>query len=282
MHKSDFYQIKDMSYTGQIFELETSTGQSLQIAKHIYASAESESKTLTLIHGYLENCRYMEPVIQHFVEKKFVVNCYELPGHGQSTGTSYNIDNFKTYELFHNLVLSQINPDVENIFFAHSTGAVGITASLLEHKAQPFSKIILAAPLTRVYLWKWVSTGGIFLSKFLNRMVRIKPNRGPLYHHIRNMDPFYKNSIPLNWTQEIIEYDMIMEKNQEISHTPLLVLYGAIDKVIDWHHSKNCYAKHFPNAQIEIIKKGTHHMYFNQGPVGIKFFNLVDNFLKEN
>lgn len=274
---NDYYNLDGVDHNVEIINLELNNNQQTEIAKHSYGDGNSK-KVLTLIHGLAENCGYLKPIIKHFISNTYFVECYELPGHGMSTGSKYDIDSFLSYELFYKKITQSINHSKFNVFISHSTGGVGITQSLLTNAMTPFNKVILLAPLVRINYWPFVKTAHFLLSNILTSIPRFHSKRGEGYNIARKNDPFVSETIPANWVNQNIEYEKKVSKINSISDEKFLIIYGSKDEVIDWEYSNIFYKRHFPKATIKVISKGSHHLYFDHEKIGHEFFSLITNF----
>jgi alpha-beta hydrolase superfamily lysophospholipase len=274
----DFYQIKKTQHSQRTSSIKNSRNQIVKISTHHYKRNESK-KLLTLIHGYTENCGYMKNIIELFLSQGFEVQCPELPGHGQSDGKKYDIDSFKTYELMAHQIIKELSPEKEHYFLAHSTGSVGFTQFLKNKNKNPFTKIILLAPLTKCKFWIMANAGFSLFSPFINDIKRFSYNRGKGYAWAKGHDPYLSNYEPLHWFKELIEYNNHLNDKVILDSNNILIVYGNQDEVIDWKDSKELHTNWFPKARIKTIENGSHHTYFNNKEIQKKLYQEIKDFL---
>ncbi len=237
-------------------------------------NSESEYQ-FHVLHGYTESCHYMWPFINQITAKGHSLNCLELPGHGKSSGKRYDIDNFDTYTLHIKAYIQTLDDNKKHIFIAHSTGAVGITKYLKEKNSNPFEHIYLISPLTRPAFWKAVRYSIPSLALLFDNIRRFEQIRSEDYNNTRDSDPDYHPYLPINWTQNCIEF---VESQSKISNNTIdnvTSIFGSSDGIIDYKHGIKMYNIWFPKASVQIIEGGPHHLQFGDPKITGKLFEIL-------
>ncbi len=229
----------------------------------------ANSKLAITVHGYMNNCRYMDVINQALLTRNYDVLCMNLPGHGKSSGKPFDIDRFETYKHAIQAVIEKFQDQYEElIFVAHSTGTVGLTEMMLENESLPFKKIIFFAPLIRSYLyktsyWAW-RLGGRRLSKLPVRPIR---DVHPEYQAIVNSDPYYPSHVPTHFAGQLFEWNERLIKKNRVSQQEIYIFFGTKDTVIDTDYNRGFYSKYFPNAVIKTIKDSSHLFYHHNDQI---------------
>ena len=273
----DYYQLENYELKREELSIK-GINKTYAIKLFHYSTKEYNQKHIFMSHGYLDNCAYAIKAIKFFLDHQFNVTCYDLPGHGESSGNRGDIDDFKTYGL---VIKEAYKKTYQNqhyqrkIFYAHSTGNSGMIELLLNNEAPVFDQYIMAAPLIRSYLYKLTRFGMRYFGRFLRTVPRKFRNlHNQDYRDTLNLDPSPIRKLPTNWVRKNIQWNYELTK-KETSPIALDVIFATNDTVIDLNYNRYYIEKHFPNARIQMIQNSGHHFYFQKDAVTEEFFRVV-------
>ena len=247
-----------------------------------HEKAEGNQKLAIIAHGYMNHCRYLDVLKENLKSLNYDVLCYDLPGHGKSSGKKFDIDHFKTYALVTRSVIAKAQESgYQKIdFIAHSTGTVGVTELLLEQENLGLSRIVYIAPLIRSYLyklsyWSW-RLGGRLLPRL---PVRPLGEVHPEYLEILNSDPFYPRSVPNHFAGELFSWNDYLESLNRVSERKIHILFGTRDTVINTQFNRYFFETYFPAAEIQTLE-GSNHLFFHHNQnIREKFFTRLEAIL---
>ena len=254
---------------------------SYQVATHFYSNGNSE--LVYFSHGYLDNCGYTKPYIRLFLENGYDVFCSELPGHGLSTGSRGDIDDFNSYKgVVHEVLRFLPSHYSKYHFVGHSTGNFGMMTYLLDGNKNPFDNIIMAAPLVRSYLWDLSRLGINLFGRFIKKL----PRRDvigdiPEYLELKKLDPAYIEKVPTHWAKELMDWNKNYSYQSQSSDVPIKLIFANKDTVIDWKYNRKFFQDHFPNNSIYVIKGSGHILHYEIETIKTEFFRELLSSLKK-
>lgn len=279
MANTDYYQISNVNYSkadllikGKYFDY--------QIMTHDYSN--NNKKHIFMSHGYLDNCAYSISVIKFFLSQGYDVTCFELPGHGESSGRRGDIDSFHTYGIIiKKLVgLKDLKKYEHNIFYAHSTGNSGMIDLLIKGEKLPFDKYIMASPLIQSYLYGLSSFAIGTLGRLLPYVPRKYRNKNNSdYRTILSQDPRPINWLPLNWARRHIDWNNRIKLSSLESDLELNLIFATNDTVINTEYNKNFLLERFPKSKVFMIQNSGHHYYFQKPEITESFFQTLHDIL---
>lgn len=261
------------------------TAQGFDLACHYFAPAFPEA-TVYLLHGYLDHSGLFQKTIEFFVRNNYAVIIFDLPGHGLSSGKRFDIDNFNVYSLvlLDLLKLSQKQFPKTRYAIGQSTGGACILNLLVSQPNNPFSKIVLLAPLVRIKKWRWVKFSYPLLSRITKTVKRSYPVNSSdreFLQFIKHNDPLQPRRIPLHWLRAAEKWVAKIEKHRPALHS-LLVIQGDRDTTVDWKHNVKVLEKLLPNMQSEIIS-GAGHQLANEGlKIRATIFSMIKKYIGKN
>ncbi len=115
-----------------------------------YAKQSKSAELIVFIHGYSEHSDCYLSVMSWFFQRGYHVACFDVRGHGLSSGRRGFIEHFKAYSRDLHQVLTAIQQQCQprgiNLL-AHSNGGLLTCYYLLTHeKAHNLQRVILSAP----------------------------------------------------------------------------------------------------------------------------------------
>lgn len=170
-------------------------------------SAEKIKGSIIIVHGYFDHTGLYHRLITWALAQGYQVLCFDLPGHGLSSGAPAAIDDFSTYsEVFNHVLDEAITQHIitsPRYVIGQSTGCAVIGHALLSQTTpHHFEQVILLAPLVRIPYWA--------VLRYVYRLLRpliASIKRGfidsshdeQVNHFIHYLDPLQAKRIPLNW-----------------------------------------------------------------------------------
>ena len=205
---------------------------------------EKDSKAVVIIvHGYGEHSSRYSHVAEKFTANGFIIETFDLRGHGKSDGDRTFINSFDEYvsdlELFFTRVQKR-HPDLPVLLLGHSMG--GSVAILFTLKNQgKIESLILSGALLKVS--DDISPILITLANFFGRIfpklptIKLDSNAISRDKEIVNKyisDPLvYNGKIPARTGAEINRAIISIENQRQNIFLPLFVMHGAADRLTD-------------------------------------------------
>ncbi len=191
--------------------------------------------TVLLLHGYLDHAGSLSKTIHFLIKDGYTVVCFDLLGHGLSSGERATIDAFSTYTDSLATVWEQVLQDCQRPLHlvAHSTGAAVGLAFIEEHK-NCFDKVVLVSPLFRPHLWQisriLLKLGKPYLRKLKRKFTRNSGDKS--YLTFTRHDPLQEKVLPLDWLYAL-ETAIKENQTQKKSLVSFLMIQGDQDHTVD-------------------------------------------------
>jgi len=232
------------------------------IAAHIFLP-DNPRGTVFLLHGYFGHTGILKNLINHCINLHYGVAVFDLPGHGLSTGERSSIHDFSEYvfalEDFIKLYSSQLPGPFYLI--GHSIGGAIAFEYMYKAKSQIFSKIIFLAPLVHNRYWKLSKVGYFFFNPFADDLPRgfsLNPFNDS-FDKLMERDPLQSETLPLQFLKSFYDWNRQI-KNYERVITPVLIIQGTDDKVVDWRYNISFLQKKFRDVNVYWIKDAEHNL----------------------
>ena len=267
----DFYQLPEPSEQLQLFAGKLIHGEQ---QTHLMLWQPSQSKgTAVIVHGYLDHTGLYRHLIRQLLDRQLTVVCFDLIGHGLSSGEPASIDSFDQYVEQLNQVLKTTADLCSGPLYGigQSTGGAILLKQLLNQGSDhdyPFASLNLLAPLVQPRLWnidRWLFKLTRPFRPSMNRVFRKNSQDAEFLHFVRHMDPFQPHRLPAAWVSAMAEWVV------EIDHCPendfaINVIQGDKDSTLDWKYNVKLLQRKFPNLSLQMIPGAGHHMV-NESPV---------------
>ncbi|MGY8869022.1 MAG: alpha/beta hydrolase [Pseudomonadales bacterium] len=231
-----------------------------------YMQAGASRGTVVLVHGYMDHVGLYSQLISEMLGHGWDVLCYDLPGHGLSTGDSYAIDNFSRYAKQLEQILQQQVFHQPCVMVGQSTGGSIILAHqklfTSKQKTDPVTQRILLAPLIRPAQYHVISWKYALLRFFLKRIRRFHSNNShdaDFLRFIRSEDPLQKQWVAVNWVGAMLEWVDLIEGSQPQS-IAITLIQGTDDSTVDWKHNLPELQRLFPDIEVTLVEEGRHHL----------------------
>jgi len=245
--------------------LETPQGQ-IFVQMHKPLGPLPARGTVLAMHGYFVHGGLMNHLAAALLEGGYAVVLADLPGHGLSAGPRADITDFSDYARVVSHLSSELVQHVPGPLFllGHSTGGAGVWEYLLREPQHPYQRAVLAAPLVRSWLWDLSATGfylGQGWLKDLPRMLREDTSDPALLAAIRR-DPLQHSLAPLSWVKALMHWNEHVIEDYAPVQTPLLILQGTADTVVEWQYNLPFLQRKFPQAQVQILEDARHDLFW--------------------
>ncbi|ARK29003.1 alpha/beta fold hydrolase [Halalkalibacter krulwichiae] len=244
----------------------------------------NQSAMVILLHGYLDHAGSFNRLITFLIENHFEVVCYDLPGHGLSSGERATISSFEDYITSLQVIYDRVVPSLTQrpYFIAHSTGAM-IGLEFAKRSVERFAKMALVAPLFRPPLWQLSKIGLLFTRKimFINSFKRIFQTNSSDQDYLlfTKRDPLQEKRLPLSWLEALNKW-LRFNDHHTSEDLSFLMIQGDHDKTIDSKYGLKKVQESYPNSQVIIMGNG-HHQLLNEGDViRNQTFSILLKFLK--
>lgn len=236
-----------------------------------YWKPQIVKSVIVLVHGMGEHkLRFEDSVINHLVKSGYAVVAFDLYGHGNSSGKrghcpSYNalldvVEKVieKTRELFYEAPI---------LLYGHSLGG-NIVINYTLRRTHNLKGVIASSPFLRLAFqppkWK-VLLGRLMLNIFPSITLPSEIDESAISRDAVEVkryseDPLIHGKISPMYLFPVIEAGEWAIKNANKLETPMLILHGTGDKLIDYNGSVE-FCKQTENAQLELFQDGYHELH---------------------
>ncbi|WP_421867547.1 alpha/beta hydrolase [Motiliproteus sp.] len=274
------FEFGDLSDTSQLGMLEIDAEQ---IAVHLWRHP-SPIGTLLIVHGYLDHHGLYRHLIRYGLERRVNLLCFDLPGHGLSTGKRAAIDSFDSYQRVLEALLDRIDDwrlARPLHLLGQSTGAAIINHYLLRHGTESNrlidGRIAELAPLVRAANWAWVNLLHSLLAPWKGSVTRgfaANSNDDKFVEFLRR-DPLQSPVITADWIGALKRWLPEFQSLDTIERS-LLIVQGEKDATVDWRFNLNLLAQKFPNQQALLLADARHQLANESEPLRQKYLDWLD------
>lgn len=239
---------------------------------------------VVLLHGYLLHSLCQASCIAFLLKQGYAVLTPDWPGHGLSEGDRASIESFQNYANILDAVMqthASHFPSPPHLI-AHSTGASAWLEYQRTRSTDPFSKVILVAPLLRNQLWHLSCLGTRLASPWLKSVPRCfrKSSSDPDFLNRMRADPLAPWSLPLKWSRAQMQW-VSQFADAPISERSVWVLQGDRDNVVDWRFGLRRITKLFPHAHIQLWPGQKHDLLNEARPARDAIFQHLFHILSD-
>ena len=224
-----------------------------------------------LFHGFLSHSGNFTPFIQYLRKGGWWVISGDLPGHGLSGGDIRGrVENTSEYGIVVESLMQWVNtiPEfqgMKRIGIGHSTGALSLF-EYLQKDPGVFSKLVFGAPLIKTWLYGPSTIGQPLLSLFTSYISMGSSG-----------DPLGVPYVPLNWFTSLVAWNQGIDK-YKINTTPLLLVTGDQDSVVETNYNIPYLASKFPNSRVLLVP-GLQHEVFQSYAYRVQVWKEVLQFI---
>lgn len=235
-----------------------------------------------IVHGYLDHIGLFAPLIKHLLNQNMAVVCFDLPGHGLSSGEPAHIDTFDHYShsLGNVVKLAQQLFSLPLHAVGQSTGGAVVLKHLLDTAGgdSGFASVNLLAPLLRPHLWginRVVYQTTRRIRRSVGRNFRANSSDTEFLAFLRHKDPLQAMRIPMSWVGAMSDWMKAFDRYPK-NDFPIRVIQGDRDSTLNWRHNLPKLRERFPRARIEIIPGAKHHLANESQPLRDRVFAALD------
>ncbi|MFZ9004573.1 MAG: alpha/beta hydrolase [Robiginitalea sp.] len=245
---------------------------------------------VVLVHGFGEHSeRYLDGVVPFFTSRGLCCFGFDLIGHGRSGGKRGDCTGYD--QLLHFVgtacrLARERHPGLPLLLFGHSMGGNLVLNFALRRMGQP-EGIVASSPYLRLAFrppkWKWQ------LGKFLERVAPhvtvpagLDPNgisRDPREVAAYQKDPLIHDRISPRYSFPVIEAGEWALENASDLKTPILILHGTDDPIIDPQGSRIFHQKN-PGSRLVEIEGGFHELHHDLERAA--YFEALQGWLSAN
>lgn len=234
------------------------------IAAHVFLP-RSASGTVFLLHGYFDHTGILKNLIRRCLDLGYAIACFDMPGHGLSSGEKGGVTDFSEYVTVFEEFLRICRPYLPQPYhlISHSTGsAVALEYISKNHSQDPnIDKIILLAPLIHHSYHRITRVQYFLIKPFVKSFPRRfhQNSSDPAFVQWVRQDPLQGKHIPLNWLEALYNWNERFEKSGRLN-TPLLVIQGTRDSVVDWRYNIDLLKEKSSALTVKWIENGRHQL----------------------
>jgi alpha-beta hydrolase superfamily lysophospholipase len=222
--------------------------------------------TVIVVHGYLDHTGLYRSLIDELLRRQFAVVCFDLIGHGLSSGEPGYIDSYSQYVRQLNQVIDAVSEFCPGPLhgIGQSTGGAILLKHLLEqvNSSYRFASLNLLAPLVHPHLWKfnrWAFKLTGPFRKTIKRVFRKNTQNAEFFHFLQHQDPFQPRRLPKAWIGAMAKWVEEIESHPG-NNFPINVIQGDEDGTLDWHYNIKLLEEKFPKMNLNLINGAGHHM----------------------
>jgi alpha-beta hydrolase superfamily lysophospholipase len=276
----DFYGLK---LTAVGYEFVPFKSDGFELAGHIFRPANYKA-TVIVIHGYTAHCGLLSKLIKYLVGCGFAVCCFDLPGHGLSSGERTSINNFSQYSDCLADFINVIRPYVKAPchLIGHSTGGAIVMDYLFAGREDCFGKVVLAAPLVRCDRWKMSKLGFVICRHFCQRLPRIYrkiSSDKEFLKFLKYHDSLSGRDFSLKWVKAMFEWNERYAKAKHIER-PILIIQGTKDNIVDWRYNVPIIMSKFRDCDVELIENARHELFNESQQYRDEVFSIIKEYLR--
>lgn len=282
----NFYQINfaqeglcQNHYFGKFF------ASGFENAVHIWQPVVPKG-TIFLLHGFTDSVGLMQHGIRFFLQQQWAVVCFDLPGHGLSSGRPASINSFDQYRDVLTVCLQKCRNAMPRPWrgVGQSTGAAVWMNFLATHSSdEGVDKVLLLAPLVRPTRWQRAR----WLLPLYKRVVKQVPRRFTVNSHDQQFidflqfdDPLQSPIMPIRWVLSMAEwikrFPLLKPCNK-----PITIIQGDDDHTVDFKFNLPLIRQKFPQSRLIMIKDARHQLMNESLEFRQKIFAEVQNWLKD-
>ncbi|MEZ0374109.1 MAG: alpha/beta hydrolase [Candidatus Sericytochromatia bacterium] len=253
-----------------------------QVFVHVFRPTGNTRGTVVTLHGYYVHTGLLVHLINRLLNADYTVVSVDLPGHGLSSGPRASIEEFGRYAL----ALQAVSERIRSLpgpfsLIGHSTGGAGVWEYLLQQRTAMYAKAVLVAPLVRSAFWE-LSLAGFWLGQgWLQEIPRVvgPTSSDPSFFAMVRRDPLQYPGTPVQWVRALIQWNEHVIESYPPSNTPLLILQGTEDTVVDWKFNLPFLQRKFLHTRVEILTGARHDLLWEAPAIREQVFERILDFL---
>lgn len=260
------------------------------VATHFWQPLEPRG-TMLVVHGLFDHVGIFQTLIRYLLNQNYAVLALDLPGHGLSGGEPTAVKHFSDYSHVVKATIEHIPAAllVKPIYgLGQSTGAA-VLMGLLYHcetknEPIPFERLVFLGPLIRPRRWRISRVtlklfGGII--KTITRDMSTPNSHDEEFHNfLKHHDPLQAKRLHVSWVKALDLWITFCASAQSLN-TPVLIIQGTGDRVVDWRKNVPQMKALFPCHQVNFIEGAMHHLANESDPWQKAIYAGIGQFLKQ-
>lgn len=252
-----------------------------EVMGHVFEPKEYKA-TVVMVHGFLGHTGLLKNAIQYLTNEGFAVCCFDLPGHGLSTGQRTAIDDFSQYSTVLSDFLDIVKGKIEGPwhFVGHSLGCSITLDYLLSHNEVIFERVVFVAPLIHSWSWKPSKFGIRMFHNVTKEVPRVfrKASHDKQFLKFEKEDPLASRLVSVRWIEAMFAwYDKI--ETMGGCNRNVKIIQGKNDTVVNWRFNLKFLKTKFSDAETVLIKNGRHELFNESEEIRSEVFrNITDYF----
>jgi alpha-beta hydrolase superfamily lysophospholipase len=281
-----FFQYYDIQYEHLPHYFGTFQSDGWTIAAHVFYPLPANG-TVFLLHGYFDHTGILKNLIRRCLDIGYAVACFDLPGHGLSSGEKAGVTDFSEYVAVFKEFLRICSPYLPQPYhlISHSTGSAVALEFISQNRSQDpkFDKIILLAPLIH-HSYHRITRAQYFLIKpFVESFPRRfhRNSSDPAFVQWVRQDPLQGNRIPISWLEALYSWNERFEKYGR-ANTPLMVVQGTSDSVVDWRYNIALLKEKYSALTVKWIENGRHQLLNESYSIREEVLRSISSYLSNS
>lgn len=244
-----------------------------------------------LVHGLFDHIGLFLPLVRHLLEQDYSVIAMDLPGHGLSDGEATAVDSFDDYRDVLLDTLTYFKPHTAGsplYGVGQSTGAAALMCVEFYWRghAQPsaFERLVFLGPLVQPRQWRAARWAYRLFGRWIKSIGRdfsvANTHDCEFHNFLKSYDPLQARRLSTRWVGALKRWvDDFGER--PVVDTPLLVVQGTADQVVDWQANVPMIKAHFSCVQVNMIEGAKHHLANEADPWRKAIYTGVGQFFRQ-
>lgn len=281
-----FYQYYDIHYEHVPHYFGTFQSDGWTIAAHVFLPRPARG-TVFLLHGYFDHTGILKNLIRRCLDLGYSIACFDLPGHGLSSGERGGVTDFSEYVTVFEEFLRICRPYLPQPYhlISHSAGsAVALEyISQIHSQNSKFEKIILLAPLIHHSYHRITRTQYFLIKPFVTSFPRRfhRNSSDPDFVRWVRQDPLQGKRIPTSWLEALYNWNERFE-TYGCSNAPLLVVQGTDDRVVDWRYNIALLKEKYSALTVKWIENGRHQLLNESHAIREEVLRSISSYLNRS
>lgn len=264
--------------------------ETTRVATHYWRLLDSRG-TIFLVHGLFDHVGIFQRITAYFLSQGYSVIALDLPGHGISEGGVTEIQSFSDYGDVVADTITFFQPELVSkplYGIGQSTGAAVLMNLCFDRQRAGlpplFERMVFLGPLVRPRKWLLGRFAYRVFGRFLTHIHRdlSTPNSHDAEFHnfLRYYDCLQPRKLCITWIGALHHWVKLFTQ-QPIVATPILVVQGTGDTVVDWPYNLKVIKAHFPHHQLNYVNGAMHHLANEADPWRQAIYNGIGQYLRQ-
>jgi len=255
--------------------------RSFHIAMHQFKPKMVQA-TVLICHGYFDHAGLYGHLIDFLVKKNVQVFCFDMPGHGLSSGAKVEIKQFSDYQAILKRALCHIETCGVNVSALYGIGQSTGGAILIDGLSSQLNTInlkgvALLAPLVRPKAWQQARIMQSILAgklAYWPRKFSRNSSDEKFLEFLKSTDPLQSRYLSVNWVGALNKWIPDIESRPMRSQR-VLVIQGAEDDTVDWQHNLPVIQGLFGTVKTCLIAEAGHQLVNEADALRTQVFQML-------